>query len=70
MNEITWHYVKTDGNPKKKGVYLAAYSVNFTLTGRYEKGQWWEYGSESENGGEIKIEPYAWAEFPKAPEYK
>ena len=70
MDGITWNYVKEDGNPKKKGKYIIAYSVNFTLTGRYENGKWYEYGSESENGGEIVVEPYAWAKFPKAPEYK
>ena len=70
MNEITWHYVKTDGNPKKKGLYIIACNGDVTFTGRYERGQWFDYGSESESGGEMKAFPYAWTEFPKAPENK
>lgn len=83
MNEIKWNFiddsydwdkgqmVNTAGCPAKKGLYLAACGASGKATQLYwDKSAkvWYDVASETENGGYMKVSPYAWAELPDAPE--
>lgn len=65
--KITWNDVKENPKPQRKGLYLIAYGAKNVAVGLYEKSEWSLYGKESENGGYIKVTPYAWAKLPDAP---
>ena len=68
MSEITWHNVKTDGNPRRRGTYLVATLGNKkAILGDFQQGKWVFHGYESENGNPLEMSPYAWADFPIAP---
>ena len=71
MDDFTWKYVNGDGNPKRSGTYLVAIQSSKTATlGDYKRGKWYFHGYETENGGALEMEPYAWAPYPKVPEQK
>lgn len=65
--EFTWKFVK-DGNPKRKGIYIVATKGNKkAIVCEFERGKWYLYGFETENGGKLEMSPYAWTEFPDRP---